>query len=133
MAESQLLLLADRHDVDHFGHVTDGSEHLVLAGTLQNTLQLKIVVEVILDHALVAVGHKDHILHSGANGFLHDVLNHRLVVDRQHLLGNILACRQRTRSPARHGNDHLANIHALLSSNVMSVKGFPQNAPRKAP
>ena len=111
MAETELFLLTNGHDVDHLGHLADFLEHLQLSGAFQNALKLKVIVEVIFNNTLVTVGHKNNVFHTSTDSFFHNVLHNGLVVDRQHFLGNILAGRQRTRPPTGDRNDNLTNIH----------------------
>ncbi len=111
MSQAKLFFLAHGHDVDHFGHMPDLFEHLPLAGALKNAFQLQIVIEMILDDALVPVGDENDVLDPGAHGFFHNILHHRLVVDRQHFLGDVLAGRQRAGSPPGHGNNDFTNVH----------------------
>ena len=130
MAEAELFLLAYGHDVDHFGHPAHDLEHLQLSGALKHAFKLKVVIEVVLDHALVPVGHENDVLHAAPHGLLHDVLHHGLVVDGQHFLGDVLAGGQRTGSPTSDRNDDLANIHkrALLSRKIQCLASETSSA-----
>ena len=115
MAQAQLALLAHGKDVDHLRHAAHFFQLVQLAGTLQQVLELKVVVEMVFDDVLVAVGDEDHVLDMGTLGLFHNVLDDRLVVDGQHFLGNILGCGQGTGPPAGHRDNNLTNIlHVLL-------------------
>ncbi len=111
MAKAKLLFLPHGHDVHHFGNLTHLAQQFHLACALQHAFQLKIVVEMIFNHALFPVGDEHHIRHAGMHGLFHNILDYRFVIDGQHFLGDILACRQRTGTPTGHGNNNLTNIH----------------------
>ena len=87
---------------------------LELAGAGQQILKGQIVVEVVLDNGLVAVGDEHHVLQARGLGFLDHVLHHRLIVDGEHFLGNVLGGRQGSCSPPGNGDDHFLDFHALL-------------------
>ena len=115
MAKAALLLLPHRHEVEHFGYLTNLGQLVLLAAPLQNGFELQVVVKIVFDDALVPVGDEDGTGHSGTQGFFHDVLDDRPVVDGQHLLGYILASRQRAGPPAGHRDDDFAErLHKVL-------------------
>ena len=62
----------------------------------QKRFQLIGVVEMILDHMLAAAGDEDELLDAGFARFLHAILDHRLVDDRQHFFRNRLGGGQKT-------------------------------------
>ncbi|BAQ46973.1 hypothetical protein Maq22A_c19550 [Methylobacterium aquaticum] len=63
----------------------------------------------ILDHRLAAAGDEDEVLDPGLAGLVDDVLDHRPVDDRQHLLGHRLGRREETGAEARDREDGFAN------------------------
>ena len=63
----------------------------------------------VLDDALVAAGDEDEMLDAGFARFVHDVLDHRPVDDRQHLLRHGLGGRQEAGPEASNREDGLAN------------------------
>src|SRR5439155_980998 len=87
VAQPERLTLAHVVEV---GHLSDGAHFLqlvVLAAGVEVELELEGAVEVVLERPLVASGDDEDVADAGAHGFLHDVLDGRLVDDGQHLLG----------------------------------------------
>ncbi|MNC60672.1 hypothetical protein D3C75_1105670 [compost metagenome] len=73
-------------------------QQLQLAVFQQSRLQLKSVVEVILDRPFTFTCNNDDILDTGSDRFFHDVLNSGLVDDRQHFLRHCFRGRKEARS-----------------------------------
>ena len=115
MAKAHLLLLAHGHNVHHAGGFLHGLELFDLASFGEEFFKLDVAVEVVFHNALMAVGHKDDFRDTGADGFLNNVLDNRLVVDGEHFLGDILAGRKRTGTPTGNRKDDLADFHEHLS------------------
>ncbi len=67
----------------------------------------------ILDRALPAAGHDNHLFDPGSDRFLHHVLNQGLVDEREHLLRRRLGGRQKPGPMACRGNDHF--FHRLIA------------------
>ena len=80
-----------------------------LAAGLELAFQLVGGVVVVLDRALVAAGHEDHVADAGGIGFLDRVLDQRLVHHRQHFLGLRLGGGQEAGAEACNGEHGLAN------------------------
>ena len=95
MAKAERRLLAGeagRPCRGKIGH--EGCVFGLFAATLERILKLVGVVEMILDDALVAAGHKDEMLDPRLARLVDDVLENRPVDDGQHLLGDRLGRRQ---------------------------------------
>jgi len=75
----------------------------------QRHLEFELAVEVVLDDALVAAGHKDEVLDSGLPRLVDHVLDHRPVDHRQHLLRHRLGGGQESGPQAGDGENSLAN------------------------
>src|SRR3974390_1324925 len=87
MAEAERRLLAGKTDGTGFGqHFREQGELGLLAAFHQGELELQLTVEVVLDHALIAAGHKDHMVDAGLLGFVHHRLDQRPVDHGQHFL-----------------------------------------------
>ena len=102
VAEAEGLLLADKVDVGHAGNAKALFQHLLLARSGQLFLQLRAAVKVVFNDALVAAQDDQNIGDARTHGFLHQILDGRLVHDGEHPLGHCLgggehACAQ-TRS-----------------------------------
>ena len=85
--QAERLLLAD---VVHRGHVGDLAHELQvveLARLLQVVLELERAIEVVLERALAAPGDDEDVSDSGVDGLFDDVLDGRLVDQREHLFG----------------------------------------------
>ena len=87
-----------------------------MTAPLQEVLQLEAVVEVVFDGALLAAGDDDDLLDPGGHGFLHRVLDDRLVDQRQHLLGLRLGRREDAGAPAGGGEDGFSDAHRTSRS-----------------
>ena len=75
MPETFLFLLADGNDVDHLGYVLDELQKSGFAFPLEDVLELQVMIEVILNDALVTVGDEDDIAETGALCFLNHILD----------------------------------------------------------
>jgi hypothetical protein len=83
------------------GAVPHGVQPLLVALGLQRQLELHGAVEVVLQRPLVAAGDHEDVVQPGPHRLLDDVLDRRLVDDRQHLLREALvAGRKRVPRPA---------------------------------
>ena len=82
----------------------------------QAFLQVGGIVKVVLDGVLAPVGDDEDLLHACGHSLLHDVLDHGLVHQGQHLLGNALGVGQKTGPQSRRGNDGFPNAHDDLLS-----------------
>jgi hypothetical protein len=109
MAQPKRLTLSHVVDVAEVGGLAHPREpHLVALG-LQRPLELPVAVEMILEGGLVAPGHHEDIPEPGPGGLLDDVLDRRLVDDRQHLLGRRLGRGQEPGTQPGGGNHGLGD------------------------
>jgi hypothetical protein len=101
MTEAQRLSLANVN-AGNAGrdNAPDGLEQIRLAGVCQRPFQLGIGVEMVLDRSLGRTGHEYKLRCTGSNGFLHRVLDKRLVDNGQHFFGTGFGCRQESGSSA---------------------------------
>src|SRR5262249_57370806 len=76
-----------------------------LAAPLQRRFELELLVEMVLDHALVAPGHENEMLDPGLARLVHHPLDDRPVDHGEHLLGHGLGGRQEARAQAGHGKN----------------------------
>jgi hypothetical protein len=80
--------------------------------------ELRVAVEMILDGALRAAGDEHQRVSARRQGFVHCILNERLVDDRQHLLGARFGHGQESRAAAGHrkytGLYRLMNWHRQI-------------------
>ncbi len=83
----------------------DGGELLAVTLFAQLLFELGNRIEVVGDVVLVAPDDDQHILDAGSRGLFHDVLDRRLVDDRQHLFGHGFGGRKEASAEARRG-DH---------------------------
>ncbi|MNN77072.1 hypothetical protein D3C81_1935050 [compost metagenome] len=84
-------------DVRHFRGFAHLFQQLIFPFFVQIVFQFKRGVEMVLDRPFAFPRHDNDILDAGSDRFLHDILNRRLVDDRQHLFGHRLRCWQETR------------------------------------
>jgi hypothetical protein len=85
-------------------------ELVVLAALRQRVVKFELQIEMILDDALVAAGHEDEVLDAGFARLVHDILDHRLVDDGQHLLGDRFRGREEARAEAGNREDCFADF-----------------------
>ncbi len=87
MAEAERRLLPGETHGAGFGLVARQNLLLgLLAARGKRGVELEHAVEMIFDHALVAAGDEDEMLDAGFLGFIHHILDQRLVDDGQHFL-----------------------------------------------
>ena len=87
MSQAQRLFLPR---VTYLHHVADAPHQcglFCLPFFFKEALQRRRVVEVIFDGILSLSGHDDDVFDPGNYALFHDILNLRLVHDRQHFLG----------------------------------------------
>ena len=87
MSQPQRLFLPR---VTYLHHVADSPHHrglLFLPFFFQEAFQSRRIVEVIFDGVFPFSGHDDDVLDPGNNALFHDILNLRLVHNRQHFFG----------------------------------------------
>ena len=109
VAESEWIALTDVVDRRHVGDLADLFQLLELPFRLQEMLELDRPVEMVLDRALAASRDDQDVRQAGVNGFLHDVLDGRLVEERKHLLRLGLRRRKEPRTESGRWDDGLAN------------------------
>ena len=85
-ARAERLALAHVVDVGEFRRELHFLQQLVLARCIECRFEFDVAVEVILDGALRPTGHDAHVGQTCADCFFDDVLDRRLVDDRQHFL-----------------------------------------------
>ena len=110
MAKAERRLLAGeagRAGGGKIGH--QGRVFGLFAAPLERVLEFVGVVEMILDDALVAAGHKDEMLDPRLARLVDDVLKNRPVDDGQHLLGDRLGRRQEPRAETGDGQHGFAD------------------------
>src|SRR4029453_9794842 len=80
----------------------------------------------ILDDALVAARDEDEMLDAGIPRLVDDMLNHRTVDDRQHLLGYRLGRGQEAGAKPCHGEHGLADAsgHPVLVQSISPASGL---------
>ena len=113
MTQSLHLLLADKVDVRQFGNALYKIEELGLSAFLKNLLQLGRAVKMVFNQAFAAVGDNQNIGDACMNSFLYDVLNSRLVHNREHFFRKALGGGQHSGAKACCGNDRLAYFHSV--------------------
>ena len=116
MPQTLGLLLADKIHVRHVGHGAHGARLLELAVCDQAVFEVGRVVKIILNGGLAAVGDDEDLLDARSDGLLHDVLDHGLVDQGQHLLGDALGVGQQAGTQTRRGDDGFSNAHDELLS-----------------
>ena len=102
-----------------------------LAALLQRRFQLERDVEMLHQPGLAAAGHHAELLDPRSPGFLHRILDQRLIDDRQHFLRRCLGRRQEAGSKASNGENSLTQrLHEISLGSFIGVTG-PQVVPRR--
>src|SRR5690606_17144135 len=84
-------------------------------------LQFKRLVEMILDHSLVAPGDENEVLDSGRARLVDDMLDHRPIDDGQHLLRHGLGRGKKAGAEAGHRENRLADaLHVSLENSLVT-------------
>ena len=110
VAETERFALAHVVDVGHLGQGLDLAQVVGLALLLQVVLELEVAIEVVLERALAAPGDDQDVVDAGPHGLLDDVLDGRLVDDRQHLLRLGLGGRQEPGAEPGRRDDRLCDL-----------------------
>src|SRR6267378_409555 len=132
VAQAERLGLADIDAARALGqHRADHVEQHALVLALELGLQLVGLVEVVLDRALVAAGHEDH-LGDSRRRLLDRVLDQRLVDDRQHLLRARLGHRQKAAAEPRDREYRFSQlgVHQVLVSSSRNLFSSSTVTPR---
>src|SRR3954464_1666328 len=95
----------------------------LLAARGQRRIELEHPVEMIFDDTFVAAGDKDEVLDAGFPGLVIDVLDQRLVDDRQHFLRHRLGGGQDAGAEAGNGKYGFADLHGIDRIPEEHVKG----------
>jgi len=133
VTQAQLFLLANIRDLRHISDLAHAAQHLDVALALEQLLEFKGMVEVILDRPLLAAGHDDDLLDAGFDGLFYAVLNNRPVDQRQHLLWLRLRCRQEPCAPAGGRENCFSNPQNDPRELCVGCGGSPANGPGEAP
>ncbi|MNT37962.1 hypothetical protein D3C72_1741300 [compost metagenome] len=111
MAKAQRFLLPDIMNSCELTNCLDFKEQILLALLLQDALKFHGLIEVVLYRFLVAAGYDNDALNSGLHRFFHNILNRRLVDDRQHFFGLCFGCRQEAGAESSGGNYSFSDFH----------------------
>ena len=126
MAEAKGRLLAGEAGRAGCGKIGHKSVVFGLFATpLEGVLKLVSIVEMILDHALVAAGDEDEMLDSRLTRFIHHVLKDRPVDNGQHLLGDRLGRGQKPRAETGDGQHGFTDgfVHETFGSSAGKREG----------
>ncbi|MGY3461976.1 hypothetical protein ACVWW5_007426 [Bradyrhizobium sp. LM3.4] len=114
MTEAERRLLAGEADGAGFGLVLRQNVLLgLLAARGQRRIELEHPVEMIFDDTFVAAGDEDEVLDAGFPGLVIDILDQRLVDDRQHFLRHRLGGGQDAGAEAGNGKYGFADFHGI--------------------
>ena len=116
VSETLRLALADEVDVGEVARLEHPLKPLVVALVLQLHLELGNGVEVVRDRVLVASDDDQDVVDAGLCGLFDDVLDRRLVDDRQHLLGHRLGGGKEPRAESGGRNDGLEGLRGHAST-----------------
>ena len=109
VAEPERVALADVVDVGEVVDLLHLGEEVELLRLLEVVLELEVAVEVVFDGALAPPGDDEDVGEARGDRLFDDVLDRRLVDDRQHLLGLALRRGQEARAHARGRDDGLGH------------------------
>ena len=123
ISQSLLLLLANVVDIDHIGEVLGLLIERLVALLLQIPFKLEAGVEVILDGPLAPTGYYQNILYARKNSLLYNILNHRFINHRQHLLR--LGLGQRQESCAQSCRGYHSPFYLRLYHRITFITPLP--------
>src|SRR5213592_5136136 len=126
VAQPERLLLAHVGHRGQLGDRLDLRELLHLAAVVQVVLQLEGGVEVVLDRTLAATGHDDDLREARRHRLLDDVLDHRLVDQREHLFRLGLRRRQEPGAEPGGGEHGFANAHGPIIPRACRRRSTPR-------
>ena len=112
MTQTFGLFLADVGDVRQLGDAYDLIMDSLLAAGKESCLQLRGTVKVVFHGGFAAAGDNEDIGDAAGYGFLYNILNGRLVHDRQHFLRHCFGCRQNAGAQTCGRNDSFTNFHS---------------------
>ena len=133
MAQAFGLLLADKVHIGHIRHIPDGLGLLVLPVGQQAALQIGGIVKVVLNGGLAPVGDDQDLFHAGRNSLFHDILQNRLVHQRQHFLGDALGVGQQPGTQAGGGDDGFPDFHGFRSLHLVFIQQINPYFQRPSP
>jgi hypothetical protein len=96
------------------------------AARCERRFELELIIEVILDHALVAAGDENEMLDAGGSRFVDDMLQNRPVDDRQHFLRNGFGGGKESRSKSSDRKYGFSNgpdrgVHFMLRRKIIQL------------
>ena len=120
MAETFRDLLAHEVDVGQLRDLLDGAQRrFFFRLALEILFQLECMVEVILDHALAAVGDDEDVLDPRSDSFLNEILDRGFVHDVEHFLRNGFGCGQYARAETCRRNDRFLDFLHVKTSRLL--------------
>ena len=116
VAEAEDLFLADERDIAERSDALYFFERLKLAALLEAVFQLGRAVEMVDDQVFPAACDDQDVFDPGGNGFLNDILDRRLIDDRQQLLGHRFCSREHSGSEPGCGDNRFFYLlhHSFL-------------------
>jgi hypothetical protein len=125
MAETERLLLAGEARLAGLRQLAlEFGELGGFAARFEGVLELELLVEMVLDDALVTAGDEDEVLDAGLAGLIDRVLDQRAVDDRQHFLRHGLGGRKEAGTKARNRKHRSPNPFSHAAAPV-----FPRFSP----
>ena len=116
VTEPERLLLTDEMNVGDLRDGLDDVEQIIFAALLEFHFEFDGAVEVILNRALVATGDDDDVLDARRRRLLDNVLDRRLVDNREHFFGLSFGGGQKTSAETGGGDNGFAQFHIATSS-----------------
>src|SRR5258707_1596534 len=110
MTEAERLLLARVADLQHIADPADHFGLFFFAALFEKTLKHGSVVEMIFNGVLAFSGDDNNVFDPGSDAFFRDVLNLRLVHDREHFFRLGLGGGEKTRSEAGGREDGFSDL-----------------------
>lgn len=108
-------VLADKGEFCEATDFLNCLEFLEFLFLFQAVLKFEVAVKMILQRTLADGGHENNFFDACGNSLFHNVLNDRLVDDRQHFLRLRLGGGEEPRAHAGNGDDRFANLHSKVS------------------
>ena len=88
LTDNAAWLMAVANDLSYERVFVEQLQFVRLVAFLKRHFKLELPIEMVLDHRLVAAGHKDQVLDTGLASLVRHMLDQRPVDHRQHLFGH---------------------------------------------
>jgi len=113
MAKTERMLLADIEDVHHIGNFSDLRQLRLLSFVIKQRFKFKSNVKMVFKSSFPATGDKEYLLNTGGNSLFNNILNKRLIYEREHLFRGCFSGRKKTGAKTGNRENGFFDVHLL--------------------